>query len=233
MIKGRVGWDTGKMPEKIMAMATFHGTLLNQLHKNPSVVKRVTNAGAQIISKYFENYVDAVARIDSYRYHHIYEFDKVGDKSSRLFKSTIKNGTIIYSLLPATQPNRNGAFFQQKAFVMESGTPVVVQPTSANILAFEVDGEMVFTNRSVINQPGGPYVMNSFKGIFDEFFKSNMPEKALRELGFYKEIEDGIFNETKKVESKINAGKIRGTAIDAANAAYGIAGRIEGRANRL
>jgi len=233
MAKVKVGWDTGKMPEKIMALGTFHGTLLYKLSKDPKVINRITNAGAQIISKYFENYLDAIARIDPYRYHHIYEFGKVGNKTSRLFRSTIKNGTISYSLLPASVPNQNGAIFQQKAFIMEEGVPITIVPRVSNMLAFEVDGEYVFTTQSYIPNPGGPYVKNAFKDIFDEFFNSGIPEKALTELGFYKEIEDGILNETKKIEPKISAGKIKGTAVDAASAAYGIVGKVESRANRL
>ena len=233
MAKVKVGWDTGKMPEKIMAMGTFHGTLLNKLHKDPSVVKKVTNAGAQIISKYFENYVDAIARIDSYRYHHIYEFDKVGDKSSRLFKSTIKNGTITYSLLPATQPNRNGAMFQQKAFIMESGTPIIIEPTNSTLLAFEIDGEQIFARSTYVQNPGGPYVAGSFKAIFEEYFKSRLPNNALRDSGFYDTIEQGISEETLKVSSRISSGAVRQYAQQAAQAAYGIAGKVESNANRL
>lgn len=233
MAKLKSGWDLGLMPEKMMALGTFHGTLLNKLHKDPSVVKKITNAGAQIISNYFSNYVDAIARIDNYRYHHIYEFGKVGNKSARLFQGTVKNGIISYTLLPSSQPNNNGVIFQQKAFVMEEGTPIIIQPTNSSILAFEIDGEMIFSQQSIINQPGGPYVANAFRDLFNEFFSSNLPEKALKEMGFYSEIENGIIKETENIIPKISKGKIRGTAIDAANAAYGIAGRIDARVNRL
>lgn len=229
----KLGWNTGLMPEKIMALGTFHGTLLDKLHKDQNVVKRITQSGAGIISKYFDTYVDAIARIDPYRYHHIYEFGMTGNKSARLFKSTVKNGIISYSLLPASVPNQNGQIFQQKAFIMEEGTPIIIEPTNSNILAFEIDGESVFTNKSVVMNPGGKFVKNAFKEIFDEFFNSNMPDKALKEFGFYSEIEQGIVNESGKIISQISAGKIKGTAMSAANAAYGIAGKVEGRGNRL
>ena len=233
MAKVKLGWDLGLMPEKMMALGTFHGTLLTKIHKDPSVVKKITNAGAQIISNYFSNYVDAIARIDNYKYHHIYEFGKVGNKSARLFQGTVKNGVISYTLIPSSQPNQNGVVFQQKAFIMEAGTPLIIEPVNSNILAFEIDGNMIFTNRSVIQQPGGPYVANAFRDLFNEFFNSNLPDKALKEMGFYYEIENGILKETENIIPKISKGKIRGTAIDAANAAYGIAGRIENRGNRL
>lgn len=229
----KIGWNTGKMPEKIMALGTFHGTLLDKLHRDQKVVNRITQAGANIISKYFESYVDAIAKIDTYRYHHIYEFGMTGNKNARLFQSKIKNGVIEYNFVPASVPNMNGDLFQQKAFVMEDGQPITIVPSRSEILAYEIDGETIFSKQSIVMNPGGPYVQNAFKDIFEEFFNSNMPDKALRELGFYKQIESGILNETSKITSKISAGKITGTAVDAANAAYGIAGKVEQSGNRL
>lgn len=229
----KIGWDLGLMPEKIMALGTFHGTLLDKLHKDQAVVKRITNAGAQIISNYFSNYVDAIARIDNYRYHHIYEFGKTGDKSSRLFRGTVKDGTILYDLLPASRPNKNGIMFQQKAFIMEAGTPIVIEPVNSSILSFEIDGETIFSKKSFIQNPGGPYVANAFKNLFDQFFNSNLPDQALKEMGFYDEIENGILKGTEMITPRINSGKIKGTATDASNIANGIAGKVEGRVNRL
>lgn len=229
----RIGWDLGKMPEKIMALGSFHGTLLNKLHKDPVVVGRITQAGAKIISNYFDSYVDAIARMDNYRYHHIYEFGKTGSKGGRLFKATVKNGLISYSLLPASVPNQNGAVFQQKAFIMEAGTPIIIEPVSSDYLVYEIDGETIFSKRSVVNQPGGPYVANAFRDLFNEFFSSNLPNVALKELGFFDEIEKGILTETRKVEPKISRGNITTSSTMAAQAAYGIADRVETRGNRL
>lgn len=229
----KIGWDLGNMPQKIMALGTFHGTLLNKLHKDPVVVGRITQAGAKIISNYFDSYVDAIARMDNYRYHHIYEFGKTGSKSGRLFKATVKNGLISYSLLPASVSNQNGAVFQQKAFIMEAGTPIVIEPVSSDYLVYEIDGETIFSKRSVVNQPGGPYVANAFRDLFNEFFSSNLPNVALKELGFFDEIEKGLLTETRKVEPKISRGNITTSSTMAAQAAYGIADRVETRGNRL
>jgi hypothetical protein len=229
----QVGWQLDKMPEKISALATFHGALLNNLSSNPQAYNRIRNAGANIVSKYFNAYVDAVARIDRYRYHHIYEFGMVGDSNARLFKSTVKNGNISYSFIDASKPNNDGFPFSKKAFIMEAGDPIVITPKSGEFLVYDFNGDTIVSRRSVVDEPGGPYVAGAFRSIFEEFFKSGMPNKALREFGFYNTIEKGIEAETKKVSPRINAGAFNSSAQMAAQAAYGIAGKVEEIDNRL
>lgn len=229
----KIGWDTGQMPDKLIAMATFHGQLLKDLQKNPQVYRTIANAGARIISRYFDAYVDHVARIDPYRYHHIYEFGMTGSSKGRLFKSSIKDGAISYSLVNASVPNENGYSFSKKAFVMESGDTIVIKPRNAKFLAYDLNGELIISKQSVVENPGGPYVAGAFAEIFSEFFNSNLPEKALKDFGFYDTISKAIEDETKKAEFAVNAGKINDAASRAAKAAYGIAGRVEQSANRL
>jgi hypothetical protein len=229
----QVGWQLDKMPEKVTALATFHGQLLNKMNNDPNVNSRISNAAAGIVSKYFEFYVDAIARIDKYRYHHIYEFGMTGNKDGRLFKSTVRNGKITYSLIDATVPNKNGEPFSKKAFIMEAGEPIVITPKSASFLVYDLNGETIVSRKSVITQPGGPYVAGAFKNIADEFFKSNMPNKALREFGFFSTIAKEINAETNSVSAKINRGAINQSAQLAAQSAYGIVGKVEGIDNRL
>lgn len=233
MAKNKVGWDTGQMPEKIMAMAKFHGTLLKQLQNDPATYNMIANAGARIISKYFDAYVDHVARIDSYRYHHIYEFGMTGNQSGRLFKSTIKNGNISYSLLEAKVPNKNGYPFSTKAFIMEAGDPITITPKRGEFLVYDLNGETIASRESYVPSPGGPYVKGAFADIFNEFFNSNLPEKALKEFKFYDTIEKALASETKKMESSVSNGDIRNSAAKAAAAAYGIARKVDDNANRL
>lgn len=229
----KTGWNTDLMPEKIIALATFHGELLNKLGNDPKMVSRINQAGAQLVAKYFDAYVDHIARIDPYRYHHIYEFGGVGSSSSRLFKSTVSNGVISYSFIESSVPNNNGDIFSKKAFVMESGNPITITPKNSTKLVFEVNGETVFANSSYIQNPGGPYVAGAFKALFDEFFNSKLPNKALKELGFYDEIVKGIKQETKVIMPRISSGSVKGSAQKAAAAAYGIVKRVESNADRL
>lgn len=229
----QVGWQIDKMPEKMTAMATFHGELLNKISRDPKVFSRINNAAAGIVSKYFNAYVDAAARIDKYRYHHIYEFGMVGNKTGRLFKSSIRNGTISYSLIDASLPNQNGYPFSKKAFIMEAGEPIVIRPKSASFLVYDLNGDIIVSRQSVVTQPGGPYVAGAFQAIADEFFNSSLPNKALREFGFYDTIIKEMKTQTKTVAKKIDAGAINQSAQMAAQAAYGIAGKVEEIDNRL
>lgn len=228
-----VGWQLDLMPEKMMALAKFHGSLLTNISEDGIVGGRIKESGARIVARYFEAYLDAVARIDPYRYHHIYEFGMTGNKSGRLFRSTIKNGSISYSFTDSKVPNENGQVFVKKAFVMESGQPLQITPKNSEFLAFEIDGEQIFARSTYVQNPGGPYVAGSFKAIFEEYFKSRMPNNALRDSGFYDTIEQGISEETLKVSSRISSGAVRQYAQQAAQAAYGIAGKVESNANRL
>lgn len=233
MAKTTTGWKLDKMPEKLTAMATFHGELLGKLSNDPVIASKIRNAGAQIVSKYFEAYVDHAARIDSYRYHHIYEFNSAGNKNSRLFRSTVKDGKISYSLIDSSKPNQNGQVFVKKAFIMEAGEPILIKPTNSKTLAYEIDGEMVFSKSSRIQESGGPFVAGAFQSIFDEFFNSKMGNKALEEFGFYDTIIKGISSETNKIIPRISAGAINKSAQMAVQAAYGILGKVEGNVSRL
>ena len=229
----KVGWQLDLMPEKMVALATFHDSILRNMQSTPQTYNKIVSSGARVISKYFDAYVDHVARIDSYRFHHIYEFDKVGMKNSRLFKSQIVNGQITYTLIEASSPNREGYPFPQKAFVMEQGQRIVIKPNKGYLLFYEVDGEFRGSSQSTIENPGGPFVAGAFQKVFEEFFNSSLPEKALREFGFYDTILKGLEQETKNIEKSISAGDIKNSAAKAARAAYGIADRLDRDVNRL
>jgi hypothetical protein len=229
----KVGWQLDLMPEKMVALATFHESMLRNMQSTPQTYNKIVDSAARIISKYFDAYVDHIAKIDPYRFHHIYEFDKVGMKNSRLFKSQIINGQITYTLIEASNPNREGYPFPQKAFVMEEGRRLVIKPNKGSLLFYEVDGDFTASSQSTIENPGGPFVAGAFQKIFEEFFNSNLPEKALREFGFYDTIVKGLEQETKIIEKAISAGDIKNSAAKAARAAYGIADRLDRDANRL
>lgn len=229
----KVGWNLDLMPEKMIALATFHGALLKNLEENAPAGRRIKDAGVRIVSTYFEAYLDAIARIDPYRYHHIYEFGMTGNKTGRLFRSSIKNGAVNYSFIDSKVPNQNGDIFVKKAFVMESGQPLTINASPGKFLAFEIDGEQVFARSTYVQNPGGPYVAGSFRAIFEEYFNSRLPNAALRDAKFYDTIEKSILDETRKVSSRISAGSVRQSAQKAAESAYGIAGKVENIGDRL
>jgi hypothetical protein len=211
---------TGELSQKIAATAHFQAELINRLSNEEKV--RIQEYGLRHISKYFESYVDHLARINPNRYHHIYEPSQSGDPRARLFKSNVssnKNRAVLqYTFLPSRVPGKSGQVFKSKAFIMESGTPVTITPKKAKSLVFEVGGELVFSKQSYVANPGGVAAQNSFTETFNQFMTSKANE-VLTDLGFYERIEKAILSETKLVLRKISSGTISGMAMQAAASA--------------
>lgn len=211
---------TGELSQKIAATAHFQAELINRLSNEEKV--RIQEYGLRHISKYFESYVDHLARVNPTKYHHIYEPGQSGDPRARLFKSSVssdKNKAVLqYTFLPSRVPGESGQVFKSKALIMESGTPVTITPKRAKSLVFEVDGELVFSKQSYVPNPGGIAVQNSFTETFNLFMTSRANE-VLIELGFYERIERAILSETKLVLRKISNGTISGMAMQASSSA--------------
>jgi len=217
---------TGELPQKIAATAHFQAELINRLSNEEKV--RIQEYGLRHISKYFESYIDHLARVNPTKYHHIYEPGQSGDPRARLFKSNVtsdKNKAVLqYSFLSSKVPGESGQVFKSKAFIMESGTPVTITPKRAKSLVFEVDGELVFSKQSYVTNPGGIAVQNSFTETFNQFMSSRAND-VLIDLGFYERIERAILSETKLVLRKISSGTISGMAMQAAASAGKISKR--------
>jgi hypothetical protein len=211
---------TGELSQKIAATAHFQAELINRLSNEEKM--RIQEYGLRHISKYFESYVDHLARVNPTKYHHVYEPGQSGDPRARLFKSSVtsdKNKAVLqYTFLPSRIPGESGQVFKSKAFIMESGTPVTITPKRAKSLVFEVDGELVFSKQSYVANPGGVAVQNSFTETFNLFMTSRANE-VLIELGFYERIERAILSETKLVLRKISSGTISGMAMQASSSA--------------
>lgn len=135
-------------------------------------------------------YVDAQARSNPDALHHIYEWNRVGSPSSRLFdlQYTVSNlglsigGTFKQS---RTIKDESNVPFYDKAKIMEKGIPVTITPKK-RVLAFESGGETVFTPNSVtVNNPGGNEVQGSFENTIDEFIKFYFKQSFLRASGIY------------------------------------------------
>lgn len=123
-------------------------------------------------------FIDTQARMNPEALHHVYEWEKVGDSRSRLFvidskaSKRIINFTGKFLQSSSISPTSNEPFYD-KANIMENSIDIVVEPRESGVLAFENNGEMVFTSSSVyIASPGGDEVAGSFGRVVDEFFLS-------------------------------------------------------------
>jgi hypothetical protein len=74
---------------------------------------------------------------------------------------------------------------------MEEGIPVTIRPRVAEVLAFDENGETVFTKGPVrIDNPGGSQVEGGFEKVFDMFFNRYFSQAFLRVSGIAKYLEN-------------------------------------------
>ena len=204
--------DTGKMPEKIMAVAQYHSQLLTELHEKSSNKDSIIKYGLEIIGKHFGLYLDNLARRDHMSFHHVYETGQSGNENARLFKYTISGSKITYNFTEATKPEKSGDVFKRKAFIMEDGKSLTIVPKAGKFLAFQVNGEQVFSKKVFVPNPGGTRVAGSFKSAFDSFMQNNA-NQILTDIGFYDRINDGIKIESDIAISSINKGNLNGSGL--------------------
>lgn len=136
-------------------------------------------------------YIDSEARTNPQALHHVYEWYQAGQQESRLFdihKSVNKGGvsfTTTFSQSKTLSNNSNEPFYD-KAAIMEEGRSITISPKNATALSFNIDGEQIFTRKSVtINHPGGDYTQGSFKDVMDQFFSSYFKQSFLKSSGLY------------------------------------------------
>lgn len=149
---------------------------------------------AQITEEALKQYIDVRARANPESLHHIYEWDRVGDPSARLFeiKATASKTNIIFSgeFIPSSSVSENSNEpFVDKANVMENAISILVEPRSSDFLAFDVDGQQVFTVNSVfVENPGGDSVAGSFGRAVDDFFEVYFTSTVLRQSGIFEQL---------------------------------------------
>lgn len=133
-------------------------------------------------------YIDAKARSNPAALHHVYEWDRVGNESARLFEinSSASKNVIKFTgkFLPSkTISPTSSEPFTDKANVMENAIAITIEPRNSDVLAFEADGEMVFTRNSIyIEHPGGDEVAGSFGEVIDDFFTTYFTNAFLEPL---------------------------------------------------
>lgn len=147
------------------------------------------NIGATAI-ELLKEYIDSNARVNPAMLHHVYEWEKTGSPSARLFDIdyTISNlGLSVKSTFSQSESIKRGSKvpFYDKARIMESGIPVVIRPKSAQVLAFtDEDGNEVFTRNPVtVLNPGGDEVEGGFERAFDNFFNFYFSQMFLNSSG--------------------------------------------------
>jgi len=205
-------FNTGKFAEKVTALATYDSTLITKLYQDPINKRKINRGAAFILKNYFNEYMDSRSKQSPSQYHHVYEFDRVGQASARLFSAAVldaETGSILqYSFTPAKEPNRNGYPFPDKANVMESGQTVVIRPRQSRYLKYQLkDGRFVTSEMSVVRNPGGPEVEGSFSKTFNQFMVSKAMS-VLEKFNFYRNIERTLITKRRIMVPRINSGMV-------------------------
>jgi hypothetical protein len=206
-------FNTDRFVEKVLSLSAYDNTVLSELYLNPMNAQKINRGAAFLIKNYFDEYMDARAKQDRSSYHHVYEFDNVGNRSSRLFKANINSApdgsaTITYSFTKASLPNREGYPFPNKAEVMEEGNPITITPKKSEYLQFMLeDGRFVKSKKVVIDNPGGPGVANSFTTTLNRFMASQA-HIVLTKSRYFERIEEAMIIKRKLMTPRINSGLV-------------------------
>jgi hypothetical protein len=227
---------------QISAFLYYDAMVLSKLTANDEFKNLFRTTIFNQIEKDFGNYVDAQARVKPRSLHHVYEWNKAGVPTARLFNLyTIgTNGLSFkinynFKLSKSPVPSKNKKqkkkyVFANKADVMEAGMPIVIRPRSAERLVFEMDGETVFMPKGssvAVGKPGGSQASHQFSLSYGRFFGGPLVNSSIKSSGLQR-----IFNSKitkalslpmniRKVQYSFSAGKIRLQADAALESAFG------------
>lgn len=227
---------------QVSAFLYYEASVLSKLEANAAFKNLFKKTIFNQIEKDFGQYVDAQARTKPKSLHHVYEWNKVGNPTARLFNLyLIDTGGLSFrigrdfKLSKSTVPSKNKKqkkkyVFANKASVMEEGMPIVIRPKSAERLVFELDGATVFMPKGssvTVKRPGGKSATNQFALTYGRFFGGQLVNSSIKASGFQR-----IFNtkiakaleapiNIKKVQYSFSAGKIRMQADAALSSSFG------------
>lgn len=191
----KVKMDSKKFSREMNNIIKYSTGFLDGVKSGKTVFLR--NVGLQTI-EILKEYVDSNARVNPQMLHHMYEWERVGSPEARLFDFdyTVSNlGLSVLSSFRQSTTIKNGSNvpFYDKARIMEQGIPVTIVPRKADVLAFEDDGEMIFTKGPVeIDNPGGDMVVGAFEKAVDSFFNKYFTQAFMRTSGIGAYLENPV-----------------------------------------
>lgn len=197
----------------------------------PRAKEEIAKASFTILAKEFIRRTSVLASTYPKVYHHVYEWNHVGDPAHKLYKLTrvnisggnlLINSSFLQSNVPVPidpilqKPGKNGkivtrsSIFKNKAEMMESGRPSrPFSAKNAQALAFVSNGKIVFIkkpNTRIIRNPGGRATVGSYGKQFYRWFGNPVTiNAAITKSGLYESIE-------KNVAKALNVNKTGATA---------------------
>lgn len=159
-----------------------------------------------------KEYIDANARVNPQLLHHVYEWYQTGSPNARLFELSYRQvgqGLSFNSTFSQSRSVRSGSSvpFYDKASIMEAGIPVTIIPKN-RVLAFEDNGETVFTSKPVrVDNPGGN-VQGEYERVFNSFFNRYFTQAFLASSGILTYLQNPI-----DFDKNFSAGKRGGRSL--------------------
>lgn len=185
---------------------------LDGVHKGKTVFLKTLGMETVEVMKEF---IDSNARVNPQMLHHIYEWNLTGSPEARLYdiSYTVSNlGLSFKSSFSQSRSIKDGSRtpFYDKARIMENGIPVTIRTKTAQVLAFDDNGETVFTRGPVeVLNPGGTEVEGAFEKTFDMFFNRYFSQAFLRTSGIARYLENPQVYKKNMPEGK-RVGKSKG-----------------------
>lgn len=226
---------------QISAFLYYQANVIAKLTSNKMFQSKFTEVIFKQIDKDFGEYIDALARSKPRSLHHVYEWNSVGTKTSRLFELKVLSTSglsfkIGYSfkpsksLVPSSGNSNRRHVFVNKAQIIEEGKPLIVFPRQAERLVFESEGKTIFMPKGkpvTIRRPGGAAARNQFYLAHGRFFSGQLVSASIKKSGFQR-----IFNakmakalkvpaNIKKVQYTFSANTLRTEADSALTSAFG------------
>ena len=227
---------------QVSAFLYYEASVIAKLTTNAEFKNLFKTTIFNQIEKDFGQYVDAQARVKPKNLHHVYEWNKTGNPTARLFNLYLIDSEGLsfrigrdFKISKSTVPSKNKKqkkryVFANKASIMEEGIPLVIRPRSAERLVFELDGATVFMPKGTsvtVKRPGGKAATNQFALTYGRFFGGQLVNSSIKSSGFQR-----IFNakiaralsvptNIKKVQYSFSAGKIRVQADAALSSSFG------------
>ena len=142
-----------------------------------------------------KEYVDSNARVTPELLHHVYEWYHTGSPEARLFdiQPLPTNDKVFFAYdFRQSQSVKNGSItpFYNKAEMMEQGRRVTIKPKKSSVLAFNVDGEDVFTSQPVTVDSVGGNTAGQFERTLESFFNQYFAQSFMSVSGIRSYLEN-------------------------------------------
>ena len=222
---------------QVSAAIYYQSNVMVNIMKNKQLQNKFQSLIFKQIQEDFGLYMDSQARSKPKQYHHVYEWNRQGEESARLFKlkKLVSNEFALrlnYELMPSksfvpSDKGKNRYVFANKASVMEAGMPVTIAPRAAERLVFDVSGGYtVFMPKGAsvtVRQPGGAGTKNSFNLAYKRFFTGQLVSLSIKKSGFHKMFTSkvkqamGLPMDIKTVKYSFSPNTVRSLASNAVN----------------